>query len=149
MFFHRLASRVCIVGALATGVAGCDLMTVANAGLKLANGQIGALTADEIRVLSQTAADVINAQTGGTAAKGFTQEQAEAIVNFFDVNNVETMTDVQTVVVMAGQDPGAVQGLPELAAAFAGGEQEFDPQNVTEEDLDEIFSMVGGPESDA
>lgn len=131
-----------LVGALFVGTSGCDALVLPSALAKLANSSLGDLTADEIRVLTQIAAEVINSQAPGAGATGLTQGQSQAIVNFLDANNVGTFEELQTLLEQAQGNPAAIQGLAELAAAFAGTNQSFDPNNVSEQDLQNIFSFA-------
>ena len=131
-----------MVGALFVGTAGCDVFVLPSALSKLANSALGDLTADEIRVLTQIAADVINSQQPGLSASGLTQGQSQAIVDFLDANNVGTFEELQMLIDQAQGNPSSIQGLAALAAAFAGSDQSFDPDNPTEEDLENIFNFM-------
>lgn len=117
-----------MLGSLSFAVAGCDAFVIPGALLKVANCEIGELTATEIRVLSEAAADLINEQDPSANATGLTQEQAQAIVNFLAANNVKTCEDLEN---LFEQDLESIQGLEELAAAF----QDTD-------DLRDIFSFL-------
>ncbi|GMU32731.1 MAG: hypothetical protein HS101_13220 [Planctomycetia bacterium] len=129
-------------GGIFAGSAGCDVLILPGALAKLANSAIGDLTASEIRALSQIAVEVINSQAPGTGAIPLTEAQSQALVNFLDANNVQTFEELEALLNEAQGDPSAIQGLEELAAAFAGGDQEFDPDNPTQQDLEEIFSFA-------
>lgn len=131
-----------LAGGIFVGSAGCDVLILPGALAKLANSAVGDLTASEIRVLSQVAVEVINSQAPGTNAMPLTEAQAQALVDFLDANNVVTFEELETLLNEAQGDPSAIQGLAELAAAFAGGDQEFDPDNPTLQDLEEIFSFA-------
>lgn len=139
-------SRIVLTLALSTvifvGASGCDTFILPGALAKLANNQLGALTGDEIRALSQVAADFINAQVPGAGATAFTPEQAQAIANFMMANGVTTAEDLDALLMMAANDPGSVQGLAELAEAFQGTGQEFDPDAPTEEELSQLFDFT-------
>jgi len=140
----RSSKLVCLLltGGIFVGSAGCDVLILPGALAKLANSAVGDLTASEIRVLSQVAVEVINSQAPGTNAMPLTEAQAQALVDFLDTNNVLTFEELEALINEAQGDPSAVMGLEELAAAFAGGDQEFDPNNPTLQDLEEIFSFA-------
>lgn len=131
-----------LAGALFVGTAGCDTLVLPSALAKLANSALGDLTADEIRVLTKMAADLINSQIPGANAAALTQAQSQAIVDFLDANNVTTFEELQMLIDQAQGDPSAIQGLDALAAAFAGSNQSFDPNNPTPEDLQNIFNFA-------
>ncbi len=131
-----------MVGCLTAGAAGCDVFALISAAAKLSSGQIGDLTADELRVLSQAGADFINSQTPGAGAQPLTQAQAQAIADFLDANNVQSEMDLQNLIMQAQTDPGSVQGLVELAQAFQGSGDSFDANSPTEEELNALFNEV-------
>lgn len=141
MLKNRTLVCVLMLGGLTFGSAGCDLFTIPDALTKLANCEIGSLTATEIRVLSEIAADAINTSDPSAGAEPLTQDQAQAIVNFLAANNVQTCDDLQDLFDQSETDPGSIQGLAELAAAFQSSEDEFDPENVTREDLQNVFDF--------
>lgn len=131
-----------LAGGIFVGSAGCDVLILPGALAKLANSTVGDLTASEIRVLSQIAVEVINSQSPGAGAMPLTEAQSQALVDFLDANNVLTFEELEALLNEAQGDPSAIQGLAELAAAFAGGDQAFDPDNPTQQDLEEIFSFA-------
>lgn len=132
--------RVCIVliASVALSSAGCGVSDLASAASKLANGQIGALTASEIRSLSEAAVALLNSQDPTFGLQPLTQAQAEALVDFLDANQVETQQDLDELVATADTDPPA--GLDELAAAFGN----LDPNNTNPEDLEQVIEQAFG-----
>lgn len=132
---------VTLLGVVLVISSGCEVSILASAGAKLANNQVGDLTADEIRVLSQIAAEAINANNPGAGAIVLNQQQSQALVDFFNCNNVQTTQDFQNLSANAQSNPGSVQCLDQLAAAFQGTNQAFDPNAVTPEQLNAIFGQ--------
>lgn len=130
-----------LCGAFAFGSIGCNTLVLPGALAKLANGAVGELTAEEIAALSQIGAEFINSQNPGTAFT-FNQEQSQAIVNFLDQNGVNTLEELEALFQEAESNPDAIVGLEELAAAFEGTDEDFDPDSVSEGDLEEIFNFV-------
>jgi hypothetical protein len=108
--------------------------------MKIANSQMTQLTAAEVQALSQVVVQIINEQTGGNQAP-LTAEQAAAIVAFLQANNVNSPDDITALIEQAQEDPSSIQGLDELAAAFVGTEDEFDPDDV---DPDALASILAG-----
>ena len=136
------------------GTAGCfppQVNDLINGGMKLASGQIGALTAGELKAVSDAAISVIASETGQTIDP-LTTEQAQALVTFFDVNGIETFDDFDGFAQRVEQDPESIQGLDQLAEAFGQTSENFDPSQL-EEVLGAIFgggfdgAGHGGPPS--
>ncbi len=142
MLKRRYAVCVMMLGALTFGAAGCDLFSIPSALAKLANCEIGALTAAEFKALSQVAADAINSQDPSAGATALTDAQAQAIVNFLAANNVLNCEDLENLFDQAAQDPGSIQGLAELAAAFQETGDTFDPDSVSPDDLRNVFDFL-------
>ena len=128
----HLFIRAFIVVGITVGATGClppQVNDLINGGLKLANGQIGALTAGELKAVSDTVLGVVGGQTGQTLDP-LSLEQAQALVNFLRVNGINTFDELSALVERAEGDPSVIQGLDELAAAFP------DEANFNEEDFD-------------
>ncbi|HKQ47800.1 MAG TPA: hypothetical protein VJZ71_07010 [Phycisphaerae bacterium] len=138
MFKSKQRVLVMIVATLATASAGCGVSDLASAASKLANGQIGALTASEIRSLSEAAIALLKSQDPNFALQPLNEAQAEALVNFLDVNEVETQQDLDALVANADTDPPV--GLDELANAFGN----VDPDNADPEDLEQVLEQAFG-----
>lgn len=141
MSTKRILVSTLMLGALSVGTAGCDVFAISGALAKIANCEIGALTGTEIRVLSEAAASAINTQDPSAGATPMTQQQAQAVVNFLAANSVSNCDDLENLINQADQDPSSLQGLAELAAAFAGTGDTFDPDNVSASDLQNIFDF--------
>jgi hypothetical protein len=127
------------------GTAGCfppEVNDLINGGMKLASGQIGALTAGELKAVADMAIGVIASETGQTIDP-LTTEQAQALVTFLDVNGIDTFDDFDGFTQRAAQDPGSIQGLDQLAEAFGQTGENFDPAQL-EALLQTIFSGSGG-----
>ncbi|MBN2561819.1 MAG: hypothetical protein JXQ75_12900 [Phycisphaerae bacterium] len=131
----RIGICIVLVSCMAVGTTGCgifDLFTLAGAVIKFASGSVGELNSSEWQIVTKTAADAT-----GIPGLALSPVEADAIVTFFDANNVNTLDDIQGLA-----DGGAVdlQGLSELATAFqaradeqAGEPVDFqDPQQVEE-----------------
>ncbi len=131
---------------LGVGLTGCIGESILSAGAKLASGQIGALTAGEIIILNQTAADLISSQNpNAPAPPTLTTGQAQALTDFFSANDLNTVEDFQALAEKAQSDPDSIQGLDALAAAFAGSETDIDPDNFDPNTLDDVFdTLLGG-----
>ena len=134
---------VVLIAGLAAATVGCGtnpLVSAATGAMKIANSQMTQLTAAEVQALSQVVVQIINEQTGGNQAP-LTAEQAAAIVAFLQANNVNSPDDITALIEQAQEDPSSIQGLDELAAAFVGTEDEFDPDDV---DPDALASILAG-----
>lgn len=141
MKIKRVLLVVALCGACVFGSVGCGALALPSALAKLAAGNVGDLTPEEILALSQVAADFINSQNPGAAVE-LTPEQAAAIANFLDQNNVTTLEELEALFMEAETNPDAIVGLDELAAAFEGTADDFDPDSVTDEDLQELFDFL-------
>jgi hypothetical protein len=137
---HGKKSRrvVLLITVLALTAAGCGVSDLASAASKLANGQLGSLTAAEIRSLSEAAVAVLNSQNAALGLQPLTMAQAEALVSFLDVNAVETKQDLDALITNADTNPP--DGLSDLAAAFGN----IDPDSPDAEELDLIFEQALG-----
>lgn len=76
---------------------------IITAGGKVLANNLGALTPDDIQVLSDKAIEV----SGANVAQ-LTDEQAEAVVNVMDANGIDTIEDLQNVIIQAQANPGSV-----------------------------------------
>lgn len=142
---HRYV-RVLIVVGIAIGATGCapQVNDLISGGMKLANGQVGALTAAELKAVSDTVLGVAGAELGQNFDP-LTLEQAQALVVFLQVNGIETFDDIEAFVAQAEQDPSVIQGLDDLAAAFPGAEVNFDEDNFDPRQLENLLrSLFGG-----
>jgi hypothetical protein len=145
-------TSVCITisAVILIGTAGCfppQVNDLINGGMKLASGQVGALTAGELKAVSDAAIGVIASETGQTIAL-LTTEQAQALVTFLDLNGIETFDDFNGFAQRAAQDPGSIQGLDQLAQAFGQTGENFDPSQL-ESLFQTLFggAMPSGPDS--
>ncbi len=77
--------------------------TIVTATAKLASGQLGALTPDEIQILTDAAI-----RLSGVNVPPVTDEQAAAVVKFLSDNNVETLDDLKALIEQAEQDPTSI-----------------------------------------
>lgn len=137
---------VVLIAGLAVATAGCGtdpLVSAATGAMKIANSQMTQLTAAEVQALSQVVVNLINEQTGGSQPP-LTAEQAAAIVAFLQANNINSPDDITALIEQAQQDPSSIQGLDALAAAFAGTDGEFDPDNVDPDTLASILAAAFG-----
>lgn len=141
MKIKRVLLVIAMCGACVFGSVGCGTLALPSALAKLAAGNVGDLTPEEILALSQVAADFINSQEPGAAVE-LTPEQAAAIATFLDQNNVTTLDELEALFMEAEANPDAIVGLDELAAAFEGTADDFDPDSVTDEDLQEVFEFL-------
>ncbi len=135
-----------LAATLGVGLTGCFGETILSAGAKVASGQIASLTAGEIIILNQTAADLLNSQNpNAPATPTVTTAQAQALTDFFSANDLNTVEDFQDLAEAAQNDPDSIQGLDALAAAFAGSETDIDPDNFDPDTVDELFNtLLGG-----
>lgn len=110
----RLTLAVCAVSTLSV-LAGCFIPldprtsnqgggNILTATGKIASGQLGSLTPDEIQILADTAAQA-NPQIPDIQ---LTDEQAQAASDFLKANNINTVEDIQNLVEQAQQDPNSV-----------------------------------------
>jgi len=126
-----------IVACAAVTATGCGISDLANAAAKLANGQIGTLTGNEIRVLSEAVAATLNSQDPSLGLTPLTQPQADALAAFFQANNIQTQADLNNLINHADTNPPA--GLADLAAAF----DNVDP-NIDQQELQQIIQQAFG-----
>ncbi len=137
---------VALTAVIASGATGCGtnpLLAAASGAMKIANSQMSQLTAAEVQAMSELVIGVINEQMG-VNQQPLTADQAAAIVAFLQANNINSLDDLAAIIQRAQDDPGSVQGLNELAQAFAGTGNEFDPNNVNSETLNDIFATAFG-----
>ncbi|MFQ5429055.1 MAG: hypothetical protein ACE5E1_01990 [Phycisphaerae bacterium] len=139
---QKLCALIAIV--LPVGMTGCFGESILSAAAKVAGGQIASLTANEIKILNQTAIDLFASQNPGVSIPVMNDAQAEALANFFAANNLNTLEDFDALQQTAQTDPGQIQGLDELASAFAGSDNTIDPNNVDPETLGSIFDGLFG-----
>lgn len=141
--------RICALVALMLpiGVTGCFGDNILSAGAKLLSGQISQLTAGEIMVLNDVVVGVIKAENPGFNPPPLTSTQAGALSTFFKTNTINTIEDAQKLGETAQNNPDAIQGLAELAAAFAGSELTIDPDNIDSSTIDQIFGAIFGGSS--
>lgn len=118
--------------------------SILSAGAKLASGQISQLTAGELQILNQSVIGLLGSQNPGFDPQPLTTEQAEAVSNFLKANNLNTFEDFEALAKIAEENPELLEGLDELAAAFEGSDTNFDPDNFTQEDLDQLLAALFG-----
>lgn len=156
--FRAFIATACV--ATLVGVAGCGLLfnpfvdprlsdggggNLLTATFKALGGQMTQLTQDEMQFLSdQTRALVLAVDPAAPVLPPMTNEQADAVVNFLETNNLDGLEDLATLAEQAGADPGSIQGLDQLADAYAGTVAEFDAEEPTQEDLDDLFEAIFG-----
>ncbi len=139
--------KLCVLftAAVGVGMTGCFGESIVSAGAKVASGQIASLTANEIIILNQTMVDVFTSQNPGVSPPTVTAVQAQALTDFFSANDLNTVEDFQTLSETAQTDPGSIQGLDALAAAFAGSDTDIDPDNFDPNSLDSVMNtLLGG-----
>ncbi|MCG8404772.1 MAG: hypothetical protein MI923_06195 [Phycisphaerales bacterium] len=138
--------KVCtlLTAMLAVSVTGCFGDNILSAGAKVAGGQISSLTAGEIQILSQTVNDILASENPGFEPVELTETQAQALTDFFSANELNTFEDFETLSQTAQSDPDSIQGLDELAEAFADAGSDLDPDNLDPNDLDEILQSIFG-----
>lgn len=94
---------------------------VLTAGLKVAGGQLGSLTQDEVQTLSDTVrAAVLAVDPNATVAPEMTNEQADGFLDFLTANNLNSLDDVSTFASNAVQDPSIIVVPATLVNAYAG-----------------------------
>jgi hypothetical protein len=76
---------------------------IITAGGKILANNLGALTPDDIQVLSDTAIEA----TGANVPQ-LTDDQAAAVVNVMKANNISTIESLQSVILQAQVNPGSV-----------------------------------------
>ena len=138
--------RICALVALMLpiGVTGCFGDNILSASAKLLSGQISQLTGGEIQILNDVVVGVIKAENPGFDPPPLTSTQAGALSTFFQVNTINTIEDAQQLATTAQNDPDAILGLAELAAAFADSELNIDPDNIDSSTIDQIFGSIFG-----
>jgi len=133
-----------VTAMLVVGVTGCGGESILSAGAKVASGQIASLTAGEIIILNQTVADLIRSQDPTANPPTLTTEQAQALTDFFTANDLNTIEDFETLAATAQSDPDSIQGLDELAAAFADSGTEIDPDNFDPDAMGDLLGTLFG-----
>lgn len=138
--------RICALVAfmLPVGVTGCFGDNILSAGAKLLSGQISQLTAGEIMILNEVVVEVLKAENPGFDPPPLTNTQADALSTFFQANTINTIEDAQQLAETAQNNPEAIQGLEELAAAFAGSDLDIDTDNIDASTIDQIFGAIFG-----
>jgi hypothetical protein len=109
---HRILVVVTCACALLS-VAGCPTSpertsnqgggSLLSAGAKIANGQLASLTPDEVQIL----ADMLSAQDPNIELV-VSDEDAQAAVEFLQLNEINTIEDLERVASDADQDPNSV-----------------------------------------
>lgn len=128
----KMGVVVLLVAALGVGSTGCgtfEIFTLASAAGKLANNQVGALTAAEWQLLSTTGANL--AATPELALSG---SEAEAIVDFLAANGYASFNDIAS-------NPPSQESLSALAQAFAGRATEAGLDLTNPDDVEEFFEQ--------
>lgn len=87
--------------------------TLLTATTKLANDDLGGLTADEIQLLTDAAIQIT-----GVQVPPVTDEQAAAVVTFLADNSIATVASLQDFVRRAEEDPSSVVISDEVLAAL-------------------------------
>jgi len=145
MLNNRIKLSVMLVCGLAISSTGCFFGdSILSAGAKLASGQISTLTAGELQILNQTVAGVLAADNPDFQLEPLTDDQATAVSNFLAANELNTFEDFETLGETAQNNPESLQGLDELASAFEGSNTDFDPENFSEDDLNELLGAIFG-----
>lgn len=130
---------LCVCLALtALASTGCG-ENLASATIKIASGQICALTATEILALNQAAIDVGAGQQPPVTVQALTQAQAMAIAEFAALNSLCTVQDIENLPIRIQTGP-PLQGLDALAAAFGS----IDPNNVDPQAIATLFQGILG-----
>ena len=125
--------------------AGCFFESILTAGLKIANGQLNQLSANEILLLNQGINDFLKSQDPNAPTNTLTQAQAQALATFLGANNITTPESLETLVTNTQNGGAPIVGLDALAAAFVGSNTQFaDPNNPTQEELDAVFGQALG-----
>ncbi|MBX3396076.1 MAG: hypothetical protein KF841_11985 [Phycisphaerae bacterium] len=130
----RTKIAACAICVSVVGMSGCGGDNILSAVSKVLGGQMSQLTAGEILVLNRAAASVVS-QFTGLPPVTLTTPQAVAVSNFLQVNELDTIQDLETLARTAQSDPDSVQGWDDLSGAFAGSdfdndEGEFDPSRL-------------------
>ncbi len=151
MLNNRIKLSVMLICGLAVSSTGCFFGdSILSAGAKLASGQISQLTPGELQILNQTISGVLAADNPDLQIEPLTDDQATAVSSFLAANNLNTFEDFEALGETARNNPESLQGLDELAAAFEGSGTDFDPENFTEDDLNELLgSIFGGTDGGA
>lgn len=143
MLSRRRKRCALLVAGLSVSVTGCIGETIFSATAKLLGGQISQLTPTEIQLLNEAVLSVLRAQNPGFNPQSLTTAQATALSNFFKANNINSLEDIESLKSQVQNDPNAIQGLDELAAAFEGSDTGIDETNA-EDSLDAIVQALFG-----
>ncbi len=111
-----------VSGCMSGGSSGGNIFT---ATAKIAGGSMTTLTGTEVQILASTAEEFAASQ-GEVVDLALSDEQADVIVEFLVVNQIDTVQDLQAVIEQAQEDPDSIvipDGALELFSAGA-----FDPQ---------------------
>lgn len=115
MHVFRNGVRLLVFGAVLTLATGCPMATesrtanqgggsLLTAGAKVAGGNISNLTPDEIQIVMDKAIEL----KPSLAISPLSDTEAQAVVDFFQANNLNTLDDVVSLIQAAENDPSAV-----------------------------------------
>lgn len=129
---------------LTIGLTGCgtfsDVIARPVADAKVLDGRLAALSVDEILALNHAVIAALPEQP----VPFLSRLMAEELHGFFQLNHLNTLADAEAFAAAAAANPASIPGLPELAAAFQGTAEEFDPGAPTVLDIEEILETVFG-----
>lgn len=127
----RMLIGATLLALLALSLGGCPAMQPQQVGdvlqggsspvqatAKFAQGKLGALNPDDVQLLPEIAEDLSQTfpQIQDFDLPEITDDQAQAVVDFFDANNVETFEDLEAVIQQAQEDPSSIV-IPDSAIA--------------------------------
>ncbi len=119
-----------LTGILLTTLTGCPSSSgsggnIFTAAAKIAGGSMTSLTGTEVQILADTAEEFAASQ-GEVIDLTLTDEQADVIVEFLVINEINTVQDLQAAIEQAQANPDSIE-IPEGAIElFSAGA--FDPQ---------------------
>lgn len=128
-----------VVCLLAISSTGCDSLTALT---KLGDCSAGFLTSSDILGLNASVKDLLAQQNPPVDIPSLSEAQAQALATFLEANDANCASEIEALIEKADSDPESVQGLADLAAAFDGTNDAFDPENVSSSDLENILNNI-------
>jgi hypothetical protein len=137
----RIYIGVLVIAAFSFGVTGCNVFQgalLSSAAAKIADGNLMALSVDEIMALNQAVVDALPNQP----VPKLTTQQAQAMIEFFNANGFNSLAAIQAFATAAQSNPAIIQGAPGLASAFATPPERFNPNAPTLPAVQEICDSI-------
>ncbi len=153
MFARKLLIVSAMAGASLLLLTGCFSMpwsrtgnqgggTIVTAASKLVNDNLGAITPDEVQLLTDVAT-----QIGGVSTPAVTDEQAAAVVTFLSDNGITSFDTLEQTIRQAERDPTSLvisDEVLEVLQTLAGSADQYtDLQNVNVQGIQAVAEEIG------